>query len=57
MACTIRSLVLLSVSLGVSPLEAERGGFPLHVSGECKWILSEAEHGTMPVGPLLRDPG
>lgn len=57
MACTIRSLVLLSVSLGVSPPEAERGGFPLHVSGECKWILSEAEHGTMPVGPLLRDPG
>lgn len=53
MACTIRALVLLSFTLGVSPLEAVRGGFPLHVSGECEWLLSEAVCGMMHVGPLL----
>lgn len=56
-ACTGRALVLLSFTLGVSPLEAERGGFPFHVSGECKWLLSEAVRVVVHLGPLLWDPG
>lgn len=45
--------VLLSFPLGASPLEAERGGLPLHVPGECEWLMREAVPRVMYVGPQL----
>lgn len=55
-ACTIRALVLLSFTLGVSPLGTERGGFLFRVSGEREWRpQSEAVRGG--VTSVMRDLG